>query len=135
MTQDTEWKWWVGHDDEHYTDQCDTREEAVQIALEDYEGAWIVEAKKSPSLILSSFVGVESLIESAEDNAYEDHGNPSGDPLFLVTTGQEIELYARVKAAVDLWQEDNKLVFPSYRFCSQRRCEYIQAPDTGVSET
>ena len=135
MTQDTEWKWWVGHDEEHYTTECDTRGEAIQVALEEYEGAWIVEAKKPPNLVLSDFIGVESLIESAEESAYEDYADPHGNPLFLVTPEQETELRSKVKAAVDMWQEDNKLIFSSYKFYDQRRCEYIQAPDTEVSET
>lgn len=134
MADDGKWVWWVGGDEERYTDECDTREEAVRIAIEDYEGAYIIEAQKPEPLKMSDFIGANDLTERASDAAYDEHADPDGDPIFEVTPEQEASLRDAVKYAVDMWQAGHGLVFVSFKFSAQRNGEYIEAPDTETSE-
>lgn len=45
------WSWWVGRDDERFTTECESRDEAVYIAREEYEGAWIIEARRNTAMM------------------------------------------------------------------------------------
>jgi hypothetical protein len=73
-----QWKWWVGHDEERYTTECDSREEAVQIAKEEFEGAYIVEAIQANNIRLSEYFDATTFMENADENAWNDHGDPEG---------------------------------------------------------
>jgi hypothetical protein len=130
------WKWWVGSDEERFHTECDTREEAVQIAISDYDdGAWIIEAVKAENIKLSEYFDTDVFLENAEDSA-ADIGDPEGyDPIFDVTPEQGNDLEVVVRAAIDAWQEKHALKFVPWAFSAQRNLEYIRADDTEVSET
>ena len=119
-----DWKWYVGHYEETFTSgPYDTRDEAVQIARDEYEGAWIIEAYKRP-LKLSSFFDEDRFLEDAEEDC-SDLGNEDGDAIFYVTDAQAHDLVTRVRATIDQWQLDHGLVFMPWIFTGQRNLEFI----------
>lgn len=122
------WSWWVGSDGDRYTTECETREQAISIAVKDYEGAYIVEAKKPDGLKLSDQFDVADFLECANDNAYDEYADPEGDgEVFSASDEQMKDLEAVVKSAMDEWQARQGLVFTSFKFCAQRNGEYIPA--------
>lgn len=127
-----QWKWWVGHDEERYTTECDSREEAVQIAKEEFEGAYIVEAIQANNIRLSEYFDAATFMENADEKAWDDHGDPEGDgPVFETTTpDQGKDLEAMVRAAIDAWQTKHSLRFKGWRFSASRNEEYIPADET-----
>jgi hypothetical protein len=124
------WKWWVGHNEEVYTTQCDTREQAVEIAETQFEGGYICEAMMPDNIQLAGFFDVDSFLEGAEDTAYDDHCHPdTGSPIFDLNTDQKTELNITVKEAIRHWQERREIVFKGTLFSAQRNEEYIPARD------
>lgn len=126
-----EWIWWVGHSEEYYSTQCDTRDEAVQIALEEYgDGAWIVEAQGPANLNLSDYFESAYFTEIAEGRAYDDHANEeSCDAIFETTSEQDDDLQRSVRAAIDAWQVRHNLTFRGFKFQAMRNAEYIPAKE------
>lgn len=124
-----EWEWWIGSDEERYTEHCATREQAVKIACEEFDGgAWITEAKKN-NPDLAQYFFADRFIEDAEDLAWEDHADPDGgEPIFDPTLEQSADLQERVRKAITEWAEHHKIVFHGFRFAAQRNTEFI-APD------
>lgn len=131
--QSGEWAWWAGSNDENYSEgPFDTREEAIA-ALDGY-GGYICEAKQTP-LRLSEWVGLDRLLETAEDN-FADSDRCSecdADSVFKVTPDQEKDLTAILKESIDAWQNAHVLVFTCYTFSHQRNLEGIPE-DEPVSE-
>ena len=121
------WSWWVGSDDERFHTECSSREEAVRIAKEEYEGAYIVEAAKPSNIMLSEYFDAERFLEEADERAYDDHGDPEGcyDEVFATTVAQRSDLEAKVRAAIGAWQDEHGLVFTGYKFSASRSSEYI----------
>ncbi|MBN2759497.1 MAG: hypothetical protein JXQ79_03270 [Rhodobacteraceae bacterium] len=136
MTSETEnWSWWVGRDEERYTTECATKEEAVYIAREKYEGAYICEAQKLANIKLSGYFDADFFVENAEDNAYDDHGDhESDDVIFDVTPDQRRDLDAMVRAAIDAWQEKHGLKFTGFLFSASRNHEYIDGPEDEATQ-
>jgi hypothetical protein len=127
---DQDWKWWVGHCEERFHTQCDTRDEAVQIARDDYDGGYIVEATQESNIALSDYIDIEQLLEMAEDRAHDDHGDPEGDMVvFEVTQEQTDDLEKRIRAEVENWQKAQGLTFRGWRFSAARNGEYIPGAD------
>lgn len=125
---DGQWGWWVGHSEERYHTECDSREEAVRIATEEQDGGYICEAQKNDDLRLSRYFTADRLIEYAEECSYDDFGDPDGDfPIFEVSSDQGADLEKRVRAAIDEWQADHGLTFKAWKFSAQRNEEYIPA--------
>jgi len=131
MTQNIKkWSWWVGKDDERYTTECETREEAVLIAREEYEGAWIIEARKPDSIPISKYFDVGRFIEDTEERAYENHADEEGgDAVFDVTADQIADLQDVVRAAMDQWQSKHGLVFQGFKFAASRNQEWVEGPE------
>ncbi len=124
------WSWWVGHDDYRYSTQCDSREEAVRIAKEEYDGGYIVEACKPSNINISGYFDASLFMENADESAWDDHGDPEGDsPLFDAAQDQCNDLQVMVRAAMDAWQEKHSLTFTGCRFSGERNHEYIPAAD------
>lgn len=121
------WSWWVGSSDERFHTECSSHEEAVRIAKEEYEGAYIVEAAKPSNIMLSEYFDAEQFMEEADDRAYDDHGDPEGvyDDIFAITMTQRDDLEAKVRSAISAWQDEHKLVFTGFRFSASRNMEYI----------
>jgi hypothetical protein len=130
------WKWWVGINDERFHTECDTRDQAVEIALEEYDdGAWIIEAVKADNVQLSAYFDTDRFLEDAEESAY-DLNDPEGSTTFFdVTPDQGNDLEVMVRAAIDVWQAKHSLKFAPWAFAASRNLEYIRADDTEVSET
>jgi hypothetical protein len=124
------WEWWVGHEDElAYHTSCDTREEAVRIASEDQDGGYICEAIQ-PAVHLKDYFRADRFLDNAEDDAWDDHGNPEGDNnMFEVTPDQEKALETKVRAAIAEWQAEQGLHFVGFKFSAQRNEEYIPEAD------
>ena len=129
------WSWWVSADGEHYTTECATREEAVRIAQEEYDGAYIVEAVMPANLMLSSYFDAFLFTEYAEERAYDDHADhESGDPLFELKGDHIRGLQASVRSAIDHWQERHGLVFTGFQFSASRNEEYVPATNPAPEE-
>ena len=122
-----DWKWWVGYDEEAYTTQCATRSEAVQIAREEYGGAWIVEATNPPEIKLSWFFDAEQFLDQAEDQAWDSYANhDSPEALFELTEEQLGELQTTVRNAISQWEAERGLKFTSWQFGQMCPPEYIR---------
>ncbi len=121
---ETNWKWYVGYSEEEFTSgPYDTRDEAVQIARDEYEGGWIIEAHKSP-LSLAAHFDVEDFLERAEEEVCE-YSNPDGETIFDVTELQRNDLKLRVMQTIEQWQIDHNLKFEPWVFTGQRNLEFI----------
>jgi hypothetical protein len=119
----TEWKWYSGPNDEAYTNgPFDTREQAV--AELDGLGGYVIMARKVPLKLSDSF-DADVFLESAEDSA-SDLANEDGDPLFDITSYQQADLEARVRAAIDAWQYAHNLTFVPWAFTETRHGERIE---------
>lgn len=125
------WDWWVGSSEERYSTQCGTREEAVEIAREEYDdGAWIVEAQGPAYLKLSEYFDADGFIEMADERAFDDHADEENpDALFETTPEQNADLQAAVRAAIDAWQERHDLTFRGFKFQAMRNGEFIPATE------
>ncbi|WP_333848494.1 hypothetical protein [Phaeobacter italicus] len=129
MGDNNDWSWWVGSSEESYHTECASREEAVEVAKE-HDGAHIIEACKPSNIKLSGYFDADYFMENADENAWEDHGDPEGDgPLFDVTLDQQSDLQAMVHAAMDAWQEKHGLTFTGWQFSASRNHEYIPAAE------
>lgn len=130
VSENENWSWWVGSCDERYHTECDSREEAVRIAKEEYDGAHIVEACKPSNIKLSGYFDAHGFMEDADENAWDDHGDPEGDgPVFDATPDQRNDLQVMVRAAMDAWQDKHGLNFTGWRFSAARNHEYIPADE------
>lgn len=130
MSEKDDWSWWVGHDDERYTTECGSRDEAVQVAKNEYDGGYICEAKKPSNIKISRYFDGHMFAENAEDSASEDHGDPEGgDEIFKITPDQRKDMQIMVRAAMDAWQEKHGLTFTGFQFSASRNHEHIPAPD------
>lgn len=130
MIEQTEWRWYVGKDEERYTTECVDRDEAVYIAREEYEGAHIIEACKPVNIPISGYFHAGRFIEYAEDAAYDVHADPeSGEPVFDLEPEQMADLQAMVRAAMDEWQAKHGLTFQGFAFSASRNGEYIPAKE------
>lgn len=130
MTEQENWKWWVGFNEETYHTECDTREEAAYIAREEYEGGWIIEARKPSNIPLEKYFDAERFLEDAEDRAHDYYGDPeTGDPVFDITAAQIDDLDTMVRETIGAWQKKHSLVFTGWAFTASRNSEYIPGPD------
>lgn len=119
---DNDWKWYSGsNDEEFHNGPFDTREEAVD-ALDGY-GGFVIEARKD-DLRLSSYFHAETLLEGAEEDAYD--LSDEGDLIFDISDDQECDLQARVRAAIDTWQDAHGLRFVPFLFTASRNEERIE---------
>lgn len=121
-----EWYWWVGRDEEVYTDQCDSREQALEIVNSDYDTAYICEAIKRP-LKLSDQFDAGRFLEDSDDNVYDDCIGENGDTIFEATAEQRKDLKEMVGAAMDAWTEKHKLQFVGFMFTEMRNEEYVES--------
>ena len=122
MSNEQEWKWYSGSNEETFSDgPFDTREQAID-ALDGY-GGYIVLARKVPQR-LSQFFHADTFLENAEDSAY-DMANEDGDPLFDISSDQQADLEARVRAAIEAWQYAHNLTFMPWAFNGTKNLERI----------
>lgn len=137
------WAWWASFDGgERYSVGPEVSREAVIEAAREYGGGdpfVVVEATQRP-VRLSDFIDVEDLVERADERAWEDHGDPddpddSGNPIFdFSATGPvAANLEARIKRAVDEWQDANGVAPVSWRFTETRNEETIPASSGEVA--
>lgn len=123
---DEKWSWWVGHDDERFHTRCESRDEAVEIAEEQFGGGYIVEALDRENIALSGYFDIEEFVERAEEAASEDHGDPEGDcVIFDISLDVLRDLEHRVKRIIDEWQNQHGITFRSFWFRATRNGEYI----------
>lgn len=121
-----EWKWYAGRNEETFSEgPFDTREQAIA-ELDGYAG-FVLLARKVP-LRLSQFFHADTFLENAEDSAY-DMANEDGDPLFDISSDQQADLEARVRAAIEAWQYAHGLTFEPWSFTGTKNLERINADD------
>ena len=119
----------MGCERETYITECDTREEAAQIAREEYEGAYIVEARKCANLQLSEHFDAEYFLERTND-CNKDLWDEYGEWMpFATTPEQTASLQCAVRAAIAKWQEENEIKFVPFVFAETRNEEWIPGPD------
>lgn len=121
-----EWYWWVGRDEEVYTDQCDSREEALEVVNSDYDTAYICEAIKR-QLKLADIFDAGRFLEDSNENVYDDYIGENGDTLFEATNEQQKDLQEMVCAAMDAWQKKHSLRFVPFMFSETRNEEYVES--------
>lgn len=135
MTEQSEWKWWVGHDEERYHTECDTRDEAVRIASEEQDGGYIIEATQNGNIAVSQYFDGDYFLEHAEDRGFADFGDPEGDSCIFPTTPDQIkDLEKMVRSTIDAWQKKHGLTFNGWRFAASRNQEYIPEKDGHAAE-
>ncbi|GGA99890.1 hypothetical protein GCM10011491_30200 [Brucella endophytica] len=126
---DKDWKWYVGDNDGIFdVGPCDTREEAIEEARGQYGddmGIHLVEAVKD-EIRLADYIGATSILEEAEERAYDLCDPEGSDPLFGVTGDQASDLSARLRKACDEWQEAHNLRFVPWAFTRTRNAEYVE---------
>ena len=108
--------WYSSNDEECWQGgPYDTREEAEGKAKAS-EHRLIVEATKTPIRVSLCF-DEASFIEQAEESLY-DRANEDGDPLLDFLPAVNLDLQARVRAAIDDWQVAHQLAPVAWRFDS-----------------
>lgn len=118
-----EWKWYSGSNEETFEyGPFDTREQAIA-ELDGY-GGYIVLARKVP-LRLSGYFDADTFLENAEDSAY-DMANENGDPVFDISSDQQADLEARIRAAIEAWQYAHNLTFMPWAFSGTKNLERIE---------
>jgi hypothetical protein len=130
MSNEQEWKWFSGSNEEEFSDgPFDTREQAIA-ALDGYAG-FVMLARKVP-LRLSGYFDADRFLEGAEDSAYDmansayDMANEDGDPVFDISSDQQADLEARVRAAIEAWQYAHNLTFMPWAFNGTKNLERIE---------
>jgi hypothetical protein len=122
MSNEQEWKWYSGSNEEEFSDgPFDTREQAIA-ALDGYAG-FVVLARKVP-LRLSGYFDADTFLENAEDAAH-DACNEDGDPVFDISSDQQEDLQARIRAAIEAWQYAHNLTFMPWAFNGTKNLERI----------
>lgn len=108
--------WYTSNDEECWSGgPYDTREEAEVCAKSD-EHRLIIQATKCP-IRVSKMFDQGSFIEDAEEHLY-DLCNEEGDPLLDFKPEVNLDLQARVRAAIDEWQVAHQLSPQGWRFDS-----------------
>jgi hypothetical protein len=121
-----EWKWYAGSNEETFEHgPFDTREQAIA-ELDGY-GGYVIMARKV-QLKLSQYFDAATFLENAEDDAY-DMANEDGDPIFDMTSDQQADLQARVRAAIEGWQYAQGLTFIPWGFNGTKHLERIEATE------
>lgn len=136
MTNEPDWKWYAGSSEGVFEyGPFDTREDAIDAAL--CEGldafCFVIEAYKIP-LKLSGYVHAVNILEHA-DACAEEFSNESGDAIFEVSSAQQADLDASLKATVDAWQARHGVVFMPCVFTRSRNEELVDlTTEKGVAE-
>ena len=107
-------RWYSSNDEECWAGgPYDTREEA-EVEAKANEHRLIVQATKTP-IRVSRFFDQADFIEQAEESLH-DVSNECGDPLLDFTPEVNLDLQARVRAAIDEWQVAHQLSPVAWRF-------------------
>lgn len=127
MSDQDEWSWYSGFDEESYGfGPFGSRQEA----LADVEGydrtIYLVEARKA-TVFLADYIDTDRLIEEANESAYDLMGEDA-EPLFEISAEAESDLLQRLKTAALEWQAYHKLKFIPWRFTETRNAEAIAPP-------
>lgn len=126
MTMMNEWKWYAGSNEETFSEgPFDTREQAIS-ALDGY-GGYVILARRVPQR-LSQFFDADTFLENAEDSAC-DMANEDGDPLFDISSDQQADLEARVRAAIEAWQYAHGLTFEPWSFTGTKNLERVEGDE------
>lgn len=113
--------WYSSNDEENWIGgPYDTREEAEAEAKAN-EHLLIMQATKA-SIRVSRFFDQGSFFENAEECLY-DMTNEDGDPLLDFKPEVNLDLQARVRAAIDEWQVAHQLSPVAWRFDSSGKIE------------
>jgi hypothetical protein len=129
--------WWVGPNEEWFTSECATLEEAVAEAQSSEDGAWVVQATRwnvALSGIAFSGESIDMLLDLGFDDDNEDFCETFGDDtgnhqvaIPVITPEQKAQLLKRLKRTMDLWQMENKIFLPSTVFARTANQEWIDA--------
>jgi hypothetical protein len=132
---EAEWQWWAGYSEDRYSEHCADRAEAVEwIANNCEDGGWITQALPPRALRLSNYIDADHILDVAEDTTY-DESDPDGDGNFHVTKEQHADLTARVRAAIDAWQDHHGLAIHGRAFRGMRDTEYVMPAAPQPQET
>ena len=125
---DNNWKWYAGNNDESYAcGPFDTREEAIEEALGQFgddTGIHVIEAIKG-EVRLCDYIGASSILEEAEERAWDLRNQDSDDNIFDVSLEMEKDLAVMLRTACDAWQIKHDLRFIPWCFTSTRNSEFI----------
>lgn len=122
------WKWYAGNNDESYScGPFDTREEAIEEARSQFgddAGIYVIEAIKD-EVRLCDYIGASSILEEAEERAYDLRNQDSDDNIFDVSSKMEKDLAIMLRTACDAWQIKHDLLFIPWCFTGTRNSEFI----------
>jgi NTP pyrophosphatase (non-canonical NTP hydrolase) len=132
------WQWWSGDNEDTYHGPFETRDEAIEEALERYgidpndwrdarKSIFVVEAAKE-ELRLGPFIDLATYVsDHLEDGgALAEYQGEEGDSITKdVTEAQWKDLQARFEALVDAWQADHNIKLIPWRFGQTRNHEEI----------
>lgn len=108
--------WYSSNDEENWQGgPYDTREEA-EAEAKGSEHRLIMQATKG-QIRVSRFFDQGNFFEQAEESLY-DICNEDGDPILDFTPEVNLDLQARVRAAIDAWQVAHQLSPQGWRFDS-----------------
>jgi hypothetical protein len=128
QAKSTPFAWWHSNDQERWQGPCETREEAVEEAVE-WGHRFICEANQ-PIVRARDLFDVTRITEDFDNCQGYDLSDPDGDGLFArVKDAQWADLTARIHAAADEWQKVHGIVISAWSFEDTRNEETIALPD------
>lgn len=126
------WKWYAGNNDESYAcGPFDTREEAIEDARDQFgedTGIHVIEAIKG-EVRLCDYIGANSILEEAEERAYDLRNEDCDDNIFDVSLEMEKDLAVMLRTACDAWQIKHDLRFIPWCFTDSRNSGFIEADE------
>jgi hypothetical protein len=133
-----QWFWYASGDEENYSvGPCASREEAIEVALQDETGISpdlkrqcfvVIRATQKP-LNLSRMIDVDSMLDSHMDGIFYDAAGPEHDPAELIDhikQEQWNELEQRLRATTDAWQAERGIVVTPRVFNESTNPESVQ---------
>ena len=115
------WRWWVGHDEEVYHTDFDTREEAVAYAQQcDY--AYIAECQQQD---FSLDIDADEILDGLANAQYD----LIGEGEFIeTTTEQRKDLGERLTRVMYEWAYENNISLTAWSFGAVRNRALVDAP-------
>jgi hypothetical protein len=122
------WEWWIGLDEERYSESFATREDALEAGRDQYdEGFYVMHACQRPIRLAEAFCtdGVDDRLERFDEGMEHLHDPDDWQPIIELTAEQMRSLSQTLEAAADEWQRRNGLTFIPFAFTESKPAEYI----------
>lgn len=128
--------WWIGTNDEYYSNWANTREEAIKAGQSDYQGGFYMVCARCDPVDLAAHFDVREFIQNFEDNDTDYLTGEGLDTVFhSITDAQLNDLEARIQRTIREWQielQSQGVEISGDRFTSSSAMEYIKEDGTHV---